>query len=113
MNSVRSTQPREGDHQGVAGSVSSAPVRAAATADLLASQRQAYILDRVRADGQVRVADLASELGVSDMTIRRDLQSLHARNLLQKVHGGATAVPDSALFEPGFPAKSVLQEQEK
>jgi DeoR/GlpR family transcriptional regulator of sugar metabolism len=97
----------------VAGSVSSAPVRAAATADLLASQRQAYILDRVRADGQVRVADLASELGVSDMTIRRDLQSLHARSLLQKVHGGATAVPDSALFEPGFPAKSVLQEQEK
>jgi DeoR/GlpR family transcriptional regulator of sugar metabolism len=85
----------------------------ARTADLLARQRQAYILERVRSDGQVRVADLVSELGVSDMTIRRDLQSLHRRSLLHKVHGGATAVPDSALFEPGFPAKSVLQEREK
>jgi len=113
MNSVRSTQPRDGDQQGASAGGGSASVRAAGAADLLASQRQAYILDRVRVDGQVRVADLASELGVSDMTIRRDLQSLHARNLLQKVHGGATAVPDSALFEPGFPAKSILQEQEK
>jgi DeoR/GlpR family transcriptional regulator of sugar metabolism len=81
--------------------------------DLLAGQRQAFILDRVRSRGQVRVADLVSELGVSEMTIRRDLQSLHGRNLVYKVHGGATAVPDSALFEPGFPAKSALQELEK
>ncbi len=80
---------------------------------VLARQRQAYILERVREDGGVRVADLVRELGVSDMTIRRDLEFLHDRGLIEKVHGGAAAVPGSALFEPGFAAKSALQRAEK
>ena len=80
---------------------------------MLARQRQAYILDRVREDGGVRVADLVRDLGVSDMTIRRDMELLHERGLIEKVHGGATALPGSALFEPGFAAKSALQEAEK
>lgn len=80
---------------------------------VLARQRHAYILDRVRADGGVRVADLVRELGVSDMTIRRDLEQLHDRGLLEKVHGGATTVAASALFEPGFSAKAVLQQEAK
>jgi len=80
---------------------------------VLARQRQTLILERVREDGGVRVADLARELGVSDMTVRRDLELLHDRGLIEKVHGGATAVPGSALFEPGFAAKQGLQAQEK
>jgi DeoR/GlpR family transcriptional regulator of sugar metabolism len=80
---------------------------------VLARQRQTLILERVREDGGVRVADLARELGVSDMTVRRDLELLHNRGLLEKVHGGATSRPGSALFEPGFAAKSALQEPEK
>ena len=59
---------------------------------MLARQRQAFILDRVREDGAVRVADLVRELGVSDMTVRRDLEILDERGLLEKVHGGATSV---------------------
>jgi DeoR/GlpR family transcriptional regulator of sugar metabolism len=81
--------------------------------DMLARQRQTLILTRVREDGGVRVADLARDLGVSDMTVRRDLEILHNRGLLEKVHGGATSLPGSALFEPGFAAKSSLQEPEK
>jgi DeoR/GlpR family transcriptional regulator of sugar metabolism len=80
---------------------------------MLARQRQTLILARVREDGGVRVADLARELGVSDMTVRRDLDILDGRGLIEKVHGGATALPGSALFEPGFAAKSTLQENEK
>jgi DeoR/GlpR family transcriptional regulator of sugar metabolism len=80
---------------------------------VLARQRHAYILDRVRTDGGVRVADLVRELEVSDMTIRRDLELLHEQGLLEKVHGGATTVPTSALFEPGFSAKVVLQQEAK
>jgi DeoR/GlpR family transcriptional regulator of sugar metabolism len=80
---------------------------------MLARQRQTLILARVREDGGVRVADLARELGVSDMTVRRDLDILDSRGLIEKVHGGATALPGSALFEPGFAAKSSLQENEK
>ena len=80
---------------------------------MLARQRQTLILERVREDGGVRVADLARDLGVSDMTVRRDLELLHNRGLIEKVHGGATALPGGALFEPGFAAKSGLQQPEK
>jgi DeoR/GlpR family transcriptional regulator of sugar metabolism len=80
---------------------------------VLARQRQAYILDRVREDGAVKVADLVRELGVSDMTVRRDLEALHDLRLLEKVHGGATSASEGTLFEPGFAVKSALQEQEK
>ncbi len=79
---------------------------------MLARQRQTYIIERVKEDGGVRVADLARELGVSDMTVRRDLELLHERRLLDKVHGGATVV-GGAVYEPGLAAKSVLQEPEK
>jgi DeoR/GlpR family transcriptional regulator of sugar metabolism len=80
---------------------------------VLARQRQALILERVREDGAVRVADLVRILGVSDMTIRRDLDVLRNEGLLEKVHGGATALPGSALFEPGFAVKSGLQQAQK
>jgi DeoR/GlpR family transcriptional regulator of sugar metabolism len=80
---------------------------------MLARQRQAFILDRVREDGAVRVADLVRELGVSDMTVRRDLEILDERGLLEKVHGGATSIAGTALFEPGFALKSALQQSEK
>jgi DeoR/GlpR family transcriptional regulator of sugar metabolism len=80
---------------------------------MLARQRQAMIVDRVREDGAVRVADLVRDLGVSDMTVRRDLELLHERGLLEKVHGGATAVVGTALFEPGFALKASLQQNEK
>src|SRR3954463_1162590 len=81
--------------------------------EMLARQRQTLILERVREDGGVRVADLARDLGVSDMTVRRDLEILHNRGLIEKVHGGATSLPGSALFEPGFAVKSGLQQGEK
>jgi DeoR/GlpR family transcriptional regulator of sugar metabolism len=80
---------------------------------MLAQQRQAAILDRVRAAGGVRVSALASEYGVSDMTIRRDLEALADRGLLAKVHGGATTVTPGATHEPGFAANSVRQRVEK
>ena len=80
---------------------------------MLARQRQALILDRVRASGAVRVVELARELEVSDMTVRRDLEVLHDQGLLEKVHGGATALSGLASYEPGFTAKTSLQQAEK
>lgn len=80
---------------------------------MLAPQRQAAILDQVRRTGAVTVADLVTEFGVSDMTIRRDLESLAGRGLLAKVHGGATALGPGSTDEPGFAAKSVRQQAEK
>jgi len=79
----------------------------------LARQRQNLILERVREQGAVRVADLVQALGVSDMTVRRDLEILQERGLIEKVHGGAAAVEGSALFEPGFTVKSTQMQPEK
>lgn len=80
---------------------------------MLPRQRQAYILERIRETGGVRVADLVEELDVSDMTVRRDLDTLAASGVIDKVHGGATAVHQRASYEPGFAAKSSLQQAEK
>jgi DeoR/GlpR family transcriptional regulator of sugar metabolism len=80
---------------------------------VLPKQRQTYILDAIRETGGVRVADLVEELGVSDMTIRRDLDALEAEGLVEKVHGGATAIHQRASYEPGFAAKSTRQRLEK
>jgi DeoR/GlpR family transcriptional regulator of sugar metabolism len=80
---------------------------------VLAQQRRQAILERVRASGGVRVAELVRELGVSDMTIRRDLEALAERGLVSKVHGGATAEGPGSTEEPGFTAKSARQQGEK
>jgi DeoR/GlpR family transcriptional regulator of sugar metabolism len=88
-------------------------VDAAVRRPALARQRQAMILEQVREHGAVRVADLVVSLGVSDMTVRRDLGLLQERGLIEKVHGGAAAIEGSSLFEPGFTVKSTLMEAEK
>ena len=80
---------------------------------VLAPQRRALILERLRAQGAVRVADLMQELRVSDMTVRRDLEVLEGQGHLVKVHGGATLLRDSAVHEPGFAAKRTLEHEAK
>jgi DeoR/GlpR family transcriptional regulator of sugar metabolism len=80
---------------------------------MLAQQRQQAIVGLVQERGGVRVADLVREFGVSDMTIRRDLEVLAERGLVAKVHGGATTVGAGSTEEPGFAAKSVRQREEK
>jgi DeoR/GlpR family transcriptional regulator of sugar metabolism len=79
---------------------------------VLAQQRQASILDRVRRHGGARVADLVRVLGVSDMTVRRDIEALAERGLVAKVHGGAIAI-EGTTDEPGYAAKSAQQRDEK
>lgn len=80
---------------------------------MLARQRQAVILEEARRSGAVRVSDLVLRLGVSDMTVRRDLDVLAGRGLVEKVYGGATAVGGKSTDEPGFEAKSVQQRTQK
>lgn len=74
---------------------------------MLARQRQELILDAVRTTGGARVSELVDTLGVSDMTVRRDIEVLAGRGLVTRVHGGATAA-GSSVEEPGFAAKSGL-----
>ncbi|MDP9396130.1 MAG: DeoR/GlpR family DNA-binding transcription regulator [Actinomycetota bacterium] len=80
---------------------------------MLARQRQALILGELQRHGAIRVSDLVQVLGVSDMTVRRDLEALARQGLLDKVHGGATLRSGRTTDEPGFEAKSVRELPEK
>src|ERR687894_234806 len=79
---------------------------------MLAEQRRRAILDELETAGGVSVSALSERLRVSDMTVRRDLEELSARNLLRKVHGGAVPIPKTAA-EPHFVQKQALNRPEK
>jgi DeoR/GlpR family transcriptional regulator of sugar metabolism len=70
---------------------------------MLTSQRKKLILTRLANEGQIVAKDLASELGTSEDTIRRDLRELAQAGKLQRVHGGAL---------PASPAMGDLQVRE-
>jgi DeoR/GlpR family transcriptional regulator of sugar metabolism len=80
---------------------------------MLARQRQERILTEVRRHGGARVSDLVDLLGVSDMTVRRDIEALARQDRVFRVHGGATAIDERSSDEPGFAAKSGLALPEK
>jgi DNA-binding LacI/PurR family transcriptional regulator len=56
----------------------------------LAAQRRDLILAAVRTHGAVRLADLVHQLGVTAVTVRRDVTVLADRGLVVRVHGGIT-----------------------
>ncbi|MEX2511691.1 MAG: transcriptional repressor AgaR [Cyclobacteriaceae bacterium] len=53
------------------------------------AQRRSRIVEFLDRDGQVNVADLSHEFGVSEVTIRNDLSNLEKNKLLIRAHGGA------------------------
>jgi DeoR/GlpR family transcriptional regulator of sugar metabolism len=80
---------------------------------LLATQRRHLILQELQSSGTVRVADLAGVLGVSEMTVRRDIDTLDAEGQLLRVHGGATRTGTFSAIEPGFVSKSAQETEAK
>lgn len=55
----------------------------------LAAERRAALLATLEREGVVRVAELTAELGVTPVTVRRDIVQLESEGLLRRVHGGA------------------------
>mgnify|MGYP002653326683 CR=1 FL=1 len=68
-------------------------------------ERRAIIEERVTDHGEVQFADLAREFGVSEMTIRRDIEVLQSAGIVRRVSGGAIAVPGTA-FEPSYGSRA-------
>jgi DeoR/GlpR family transcriptional regulator of sugar metabolism len=58
---------------------------------MLAVERRQKILDLVFRNRSVQVTDLSRSFGVTEETIRRDLQTLDGSGLLSRTHGGAVA----------------------
>lgn len=69
---------------------------------MLAPERQARILKELQLHEAVRVTEIAAALNVSEMTIRRDIESLDHNGLARKIHGGAMRLARLSSLEPGF-----------
>jgi DeoR/GlpR family transcriptional regulator of sugar metabolism len=69
----------------------------------IADERRRSIVQQLVQSQVVTVSDLSDRHGVSEVAIRRDLESLEVRGLLRRIHGGAVALPAT------FPANSASE----
>jgi DNA-binding LacI/PurR family transcriptional regulator len=60
--------------------------------DVIAAERHDAVLRELRLRGTLGVAEFAGRLGVSPVTLRRDLRDLEGQGRLARVHGGARAL---------------------
>ena len=58
---------------------------------MTAEQRKQRILDLLKENDSVRVTNLSRQFGVSEVTIRTDLEDMEKKGLLSRVHGGAVS----------------------
>jgi DeoR/GlpR family transcriptional regulator of sugar metabolism len=80
--------------------------------DVAIADRLDLTLRLVRGAGRVSLTELAGRLGVSEMTVRRDLDELQRHGLVERVRGGAVALqipPESA----GFATREAWQQATK
>ncbi len=87
------------------------PVVPAAPAGARRTALQRLIAER----GFISVAEVAREIGISEMTVRRDLETLERDGLVQRSHGGAVPAPPVATnpSEPSYAARSDLNREAK
>ncbi len=64
---------------------------------MFALERQKKILEILKESGAVWVSKLSDELGVTEETVRRDLEKLEAKELLIRTHGGAIPIEEAKL----------------
>jgi DNA-binding LacI/PurR family transcriptional regulator len=77
--------------------------------NILMPDRRRMLLEQLQEHGSVTIAELAAALGVSDVTVRRDVNDLVRQGLAERFHGGVTlpkppAHPATAADPPAYPA---------
>src|SRR6201988_4816482 len=89
--------------------------RASETApnSVLNEERRRAILDVLNRQGRVLVTELSQQFETSQVTIRKDLETLHAHGLVHRTHGGALPAREGALEDPTLREKEKLHRQEK
>jgi DeoR family transcriptional regulator of aga operon len=83
------------------------------TGQLLIDERRQLILSLIQNNGRVLVGELSRSLGISQITIRKDLEWLTSKGLVQRTHGGALRIQSSALFDPSLQEKQKQHSREK
>jgi DeoR family transcriptional regulator, aga operon transcriptional repressor len=100
----------------VSPSASNGNHHAAATVDgsqLLIEERRQHILSLAQQNGRVLVEELSETLGISRITIRKDLDFLERRGVLQRTHGGALLPQSGTIFDPTLKEKEGRHWEEK
>jgi DeoR/GlpR family transcriptional regulator of sugar metabolism len=82
------------------------------TARVFAVDRRRRILQRVAEEQTIKIGELARELNVSEMTIRRDISRLEDDGFLRHTYGGATAHITKSI-ELAFNARALEHAAEK
>lgn len=80
---------------------------------MLIEERRQYILGLAQKHGRVLVEELSESLGISRITIRKDLDHLQAQGLLLRTHGGGLLPGNGALSDPSLQEKEGRHSQEK
>jgi DeoR family fructose operon transcriptional repressor len=78
---------------------------------MFAEERWQSILSALEKHKTVTVQFLSQELGVSPVTVRKDLSELEEKGLLKRTHGGAIRV--DLLFEPAYEEKATANLAQK
>lgn len=78
---------------------------------IIAEERYARILDKLKFDGIVKTSDLKIELNASSETIRKDLKYLDESGYLDRVHGGAIPKADTKSDDDVYISFGVRQSQ--
>jgi DeoR family transcriptional regulator of aga operon len=80
---------------------------------VLNEERRRAILDLLSRQGRVLVTELARHFETSQVTIRKDLDGLHAHGMVHRTHGGALPSRHGALEDPTLREKEKLHRQKK
>jgi DeoR family transcriptional regulator, aga operon transcriptional repressor len=81
--------------------------------EMLIEERRQYIVGLAQKHGRVLVEELSDSLGISRITIRKDLDHLQSQGLLQRTHGGALLPSNGAISDPSLREKEGRHSQEK
>lgn len=77
-----------------------------------AEGRRHLVLEALEERREVAVAALSQTAGVSEMTVRRDLEALEREGLLKRVHGGAVSAVSRG-YEPPYALRSSREREIK
>ena len=80
---------------------------------MLSEERRRKILELLRKEGRVLVRELAHRFRTSQITIRKDLESLHHHGQLERTHGGALPKENGALEDSSLQEKARKHRPEK
>ena len=80
---------------------------------MLIEERRQHVLATIGREGRVLVSELSVTLGISRITIRKDLAYLEERGMLQRTHGGALAPSSGSLLDPTLKEKEQQHLAEK